>query len=79
MFSYEDLQKAARRDVRWLELSSDTLEARLQGVQQALQVTRMAECWGVQSSGVVRHVISMCLLLCIAASTLHAWSRYWLV
>ncbi|KAF6265762.1 hypothetical protein COO60DRAFT_1697511 [Scenedesmus sp. NREL 46B-D3] len=35
-FSLAQLQAAARRDHRWLALSSDALEARLAGLQQAL-------------------------------------------
>lgn len=39
-FCLSDVQGAARRDQQWLLLSADTLEQRLLGMQQELQVSR---------------------------------------
>jgi hypothetical protein len=39
LFSLSDLQAAARRDQKWLQLSVSTLEQRLKGMQQELGVS----------------------------------------
>jgi hypothetical protein len=41
-FSLAQLQAAARRDHRWLAMSTEALEGRLTGLQQALGVRRAA-------------------------------------
>lgn len=41
LFSLSDLQAAARRDQKWLQLSVSTLEQRLKGMQQELGVSNM--------------------------------------
>jgi hypothetical protein len=43
-FTLSDVQAAARVDPQWLSLAADTLEARLSGIQQALQVRGSSYC-----------------------------------
>lgn len=46
LFSLADLQAAARRDQKWLQLSVSTLEQRLRGMQQELGVSVLAAARG---------------------------------
>lgn len=46
VFSLADLQAAARRDPKWLQLSVGTLEQRLHGMQQELGVSVERVAWG---------------------------------
>ena len=45
VFSLADLQAAARRDPKWLQLSVGTLEQRLHGMQQELGVSVERVAW----------------------------------